>query len=43
MVLGENAIQYLVDTEIDDTPQIVDSGTVCYERFYMIPGKAISG
>ncbi|MDM5311946.1 spore coat putative kinase YutH [Peribacillus frigoritolerans] len=33
MVLGENAIQYLVDTEIDDTPQIVDSGTVCYERF----------
>lgn len=33
MVLGENAIQYLVDTEIDDTPDVVDSGTVCYERF----------
>ncbi|MGE7778446.1 spore coat putative kinase YutH [Peribacillus sp. NPDC097264] len=33
MVLGENAIQYLVDTEIDDTPQPIDSGTVCYERF----------
>jgi spore coat protein YutH len=33
MVLGENAIQYLVDTEMDDTPDLVDSGTVCYERF----------
>ena len=33
MVLGENAIQYLVDTEMDDTPEMVDSGTVCYERF----------
>ena len=33
MVLGENAIQYLVDTEMDDTPDVVDSGTVCYERF----------
>lgn len=33
MVLGENAIQYLVDTEMDDTPDTVDSGTVCYERF----------
>ena len=33
MVLGENAVQYLVDTEIDDYPDAVDSGTVCYERF----------
>ena len=33
MVLGENAIQYLVDTEIDDNPEAVDSGTICYERF----------
>lgn len=33
MVLGENAIQYLVDTETDDTPDMIDSGTVCYERF----------
>lgn len=33
MVLGENAIQYLVDTEMDDIPNAVDSGTVCYERF----------
>ncbi len=33
MVLGENAIQYLVDTEMDDTPGEIDSGTVCYERF----------
>lgn len=34
MVLGENAIQYLVDTEMDDNPDFVDSGTVCYERFH---------
>lgn len=33
MVLGENAIQYLVDTELDDIPGPMDSGTVCYERF----------
>jgi len=31
--LGENAIQYLVDTEIDGEPQEPDSGTVCHERF----------
>ncbi|HEY2420465.1 MAG TPA: spore coat protein YutH [Neobacillus sp.] len=31
--LTENAIQYLVDTEIDDTPDESDSGTVCHERF----------
>lgn len=29
----ENAIQYLVDTEIDDEPRQTDSGTVCHERF----------
>ncbi|PLT30313.1 spore coat putative kinase YutH [Peribacillus deserti] len=33
MALGENAIQYLVDTEIDDQPGAVDYGTVCHERF----------
>ncbi|MBM7586213.1 spore coat protein YutH [Bacillus pakistanensis] len=31
--LAENAIQYLVDTELDDEPHQVDSGTVCHERF----------
>lgn len=33
MGLTENAIQYLVDTELDDEPQPTDSGTVCHERF----------
>lgn len=33
MGLTENAIQYLVDTEIDDEPMETDSGTVCHERF----------
>lgn len=33
MGLSENAIQYLVDTELDDTPTSIDSGTVCHERF----------
>lgn len=33
MGLTENAIQYLVDTELDDNPQETDSGTVCHERF----------
>ncbi|WP_342432840.1 spore coat putative kinase YutH [Neobacillus sp. FSL H8-0543] len=31
--MTENAIQYLVDTEIDDEPNVSDSGTVCHERF----------
>lgn len=31
--LTENAIQYLVDTEIDEEPADADSGTVCHERF----------
>ncbi len=31
--LTENAIQYLVDTELDDEPLDTDSGTVCHERF----------
>ena len=31
--LTENAIQFLVDTEIDDDPTEVDNGTVCHERF----------
>jgi spore coat protein YutH len=31
--LTENAIQYLVDTEIDGEPVDTDSGTVCHERF----------
>ncbi|WP_052343834.1 spore coat putative kinase YutH [Bacillus massiliigorillae] len=32
--LGENAIQYLVDCEIDENPTNLDAGTVCHERFY---------
>lgn len=31
--LAENAVQYLVDTEMDDNPIYTDSGTVCHERF----------
>jgi spore coat protein YutH len=31
--LTENAIQYLVDSEIDETPSSTDNGTVCHERF----------
>lgn len=34
LALGENAIQYLVDCEIDDNPNNMDAGTVCHERFY---------
>ena len=33
MGISENAIQYLVDTELDDDPNPVDSGTICYNRF----------
>ncbi|WP_071460571.1 spore coat putative kinase YutH [Bacillus massilinigeriensis] len=33
MCLAENAIQYLVDTELDMQPGESDSGTVCHERF----------
>ena len=33
MGIAENAIQYLVDTELDDDPNVVDSGTICYNRF----------
>ncbi|HZG72510.1 MAG TPA: spore coat protein YutH [Chondromyces sp.] len=33
MGLAENAIQYLVDTELDEKPQIRDAGTICHERF----------
>ncbi|MFB7304904.1 spore coat putative kinase YutH [Heyndrickxia sporothermodurans] len=33
MGVCENAIQYLVDTEIDDSPVQIDTGTVCHERF----------
>jgi spore coat protein YutH len=33
MGLTENAIQYLVDSEIDETPGQMDNGTVCHERF----------
>ncbi|MCJ7991147.1 hypothetical protein MUB15_20735 [Priestia sp. OVS21] len=31
--LTENAIQYLVDTEIDDLPRSVDAATICHHRF----------
>ncbi|MFD2444492.1 spore coat putative kinase YutH [Bacillus sp. CGMCC 1.16607] len=33
MGLAENAIQYLVDAEMDETPGQMDHGTVCHERF----------
>lgn len=33
MGLAENAIGYLVDTELDDTPGSIDHGTVCHDRF----------
>jgi spore coat protein YutH len=33
MGLTENAIQYLVDAEIDENPTQMDNGTVCHERF----------
>lgn len=33
MGLTENAIQYLVDTEIDAVPAETDNGTVCHDRF----------
>lgn len=33
MGIAENAIQYLVDTELDDEPSAIDSGTVCHVRF----------
>jgi spore coat protein YutH len=32
--LTENAIQYLVDTEMDDHPTDRDTGTVCHHRFF---------
>jgi spore coat protein YutH len=32
--LAENAIQYLVDTELDEEPQPIDSGTICHHRFH---------
>ncbi|MDF2947752.1 MAG: yutH [Bacillales bacterium] len=31
--LSENAIQYLVDCELDDEPNLFDAGTICSERF----------
>jgi spore coat protein YutH len=31
--LTENAIQYLVDTELDDQPLAVDCATICHQRF----------
>jgi spore coat protein YutH len=31
--LAENAIQYLIDCEIDEEPQLFDSATFCSERF----------
>ncbi|MCM3004439.1 spore coat putative kinase YutH [Priestia koreensis] len=31
--LTENAMQYLVDTEIDDLPRAIDTATVCHHRF----------
>jgi spore coat protein YutH len=33
MGLCENAIQYVVDTEMDEAPAPGDAGTICHERF----------
>ena len=33
MAMTENAIQYLVDTELDDEPKSIDYGTVCHHHF----------
>lgn len=33
MGLAENAIQYLSDTELDDEPVAIDSGTICHHQF----------
>ncbi|WP_019243791.1 MULTISPECIES: spore coat putative kinase YutH [Bacillus] len=33
-IMGENAIQYLVDCEIDDQPDGFDAGTISHDRFY---------
>ncbi|WP_325050499.1 spore coat putative kinase YutH [Falsibacillus albus] len=32
--MAENAIQYLVDTEIDEETRDIDAGTVCHIRFH---------
>ncbi|KKI93354.1 hypothetical protein WQ54_03705 [Bacillus sp. SA1-12] len=32
--LAENGIQYLVDTELDEEAQPIDSGTICHHRFH---------
>ncbi|OZI13007.1 spore coat protein YutH [Bacillaceae bacterium SAS-127] len=34
MGLAENAIQYIVDTEMDETPGITDYGTICHQSFH---------
>ena len=34
MGLSENAIQYLVDTEMDESRELIDHGTVCHQRFH---------
>ncbi|MGM9985719.1 MAG: spore coat putative kinase YutH [Bacillaceae bacterium] len=33
LALTENAVQYVVDTEMDDEPKLFDAGTVCYNHF----------
>lgn len=32
--LAENAIQYMMDTELDVIPELSDRGTVCHHQFY---------
>ncbi|WP_203363128.1 spore coat putative kinase YutH [Bacillus sp. REN10] len=34
MGLAENAIQYVMDTEIDETPGTTDYGTICHHSFH---------
>lgn len=40
--LCENAIQYLVDTELDDHPYPIDSATICHHRFHSDIYKGIN-
>jgi len=40
--LTENAIQFLVDTELDEKPMAIDSATVCHGRFTINRWKEIN-
>ena len=36
--VAENAIQYVVDTEMDDTPQLTDAATICQNDSHLYYG-----